>query len=596
MTHPGLTAAVIMGAGQVIGRKIGYEDLLISSRIANAVFSSFLPCLVLIGAGYFIGANVGLLAGLFTALSPKLIAFSKMAHIDSTLVFFSVACVFSYLYFLRSKSEIFRYFAGIFWGFSILVKPTAIVLIPALLIAKIIFKSEKLFSLKDIYALLLGKVFFILLFSRMWTEDGPYRKRVVPNFWPGEMIYEFGVFLNPYILVLLIIFFFYIKKLRALTFVPIILFVHALNPAIFDNVIRFWAWAFGIAKMSHVAYGAILEPVKYGYLQILLTQLSEIEIIGFCLGVFFLRKNPFLLAFLAVIFVWGGFISISSKQTVRYIAPILPFIFIISANGYYALLKRYSFLLIIGSLWILYSWHPYYESYYNTVTGGLNAAYKRGEFIPLGGYSEAIEFLKNKGTVSLAADRELFLEVKKRKGVDLSTSLYPAMNGDDYLLISPIFERVYASKLKEENLEFVTDNEVFGVPTLKVFKFLPQTKIDLRRALSHVGKFCEEGLCAKDQSGYLIAILKPRLNAGSYKLDFKMKAKKPVDGDPTLLHIKFGSKCERFIKSSELPPKTTVSISISCTFNKESTPNVTVYYWNKRKLAIEDVLLQSQAL
>lgn len=592
MTHPGLTAAVIMGAGQVIGRKIGYEDLLISSRIANAVFSSFLPCLVLIGAGYFLGANVGLLAGLFTALSPKLIAFSKMAHIDSTLVFFSVACVFAYLYFLRTGKETFRYIAGILWGLSVLVKPTAVVLIPALFITKIIFKSEKLFNLKDLYALLIGKGLFILLFSRMWTEDGPYRKRVVPNFWPGEMIYDFGVYLNPYIITLLIILFFSIKKLRAFLFIPTILLIHSLNPAILDNVIRFWAWVFGLSKMTHVAYGAVLEPVKYGYLQILFTQLSEIEIVGFCLGVFFLRKNPFLVASLVVIFVWGGFLSVSSKQTIRYIVPIFPLIFIISAYGYYTLLKRYSFLLILVSFWTLYSWHPYYEVYYNTLTGGLKGANHRGEFLPLGGNSEAIEFLKNKGSVSLAVDRELFLEIKKRKGVDIKTSLYPAMNGDDYLLISPAFERVYASKLKEENIEFVTDNQILGVPTLKVYKFLPQAKIELRRALTQIGKFCEEGLCVNDQSGYLIAILKPRLKAGSYNLNFKIKAKKPVDGDPTLLHLKFGSHCERLIKSSELPRKTSVTVSIPCSFDRESTPNITAYYWNKRKLVIEDVSLQ----
>lgn len=596
MTHPGVPAALIMGTGQVIGKKLGYDDILISSRIANAIFSSLIPCLVLICGSFFLGNGAGLLAALFTALSPKLIAFSKMAHIDSTLAFFVLACVFSYIYSLKTKKEFFRYLAGVLWGFAILVKPTAIVLIPGIIILKALFNTERLITIKDFYAILLGKIIFVALFSRMWTPHSPYRNRIVPHFNFGEAIFSFGNLISPYAILffLLTIGFLVYRNTRWYTFIPAILTVHALNPSILDNISRFWAWAFGIAKISHEAYGVSFEPVKYGYLQILGTQLGEIELFGFALGLFLLRKNHVIQGIFFISLIWVGLISVSGKQTVRYLAPILPFISIIAASGYWELFRRFSFYLIIPILVQLYLWFPYYESYYNFISGGIKAAKERGEFIPLGGYSETIRYLKDKGSISLAADMELFKEIQKRENIHFPFSIYPIMNGDTRLVVSPTFETVFKENLNTENLELEKEIKIFDVTAFKVFRILPNTYVNLRRAATLAGNFCAEGICSRGQNGFLIAILKPRLRSGDYLLTIKVKGKKnKVEGDPTLLHLKFGSGCERYIKNSELPQNESVQFTINCSFKEESVPNITVYHWAKRKVVIEDFSIQS---
>ena len=185
---------------------------------------------------------------------------------------------------------------------------------------------------------------------------------------------------------------------------------------------------------KHKAYGLLWDKPDYGYISLYLSELPSIILIGFAVGCSYIAKLAFntaskrnidrlsfyVLMLLAVL-VWSSLLNYASKQTLRYVMPVIPELYIVSAYGFCKLFSSLKLRIIgmwktsgalIGSVrprWgyvallliiqggVALSWSPDYNLYFNTISGGLAAASQTNRSFPIAGVNEALTFLHSKG-------------------------------------------------------------------------------------------------------------------------------------------------------------------------------------------------------
>lgn len=182
---PGVTIALFSGSGLLFeSNPEKYEK---SGNVEQAEFINLifrLPILILATLSLFLFFWLGwkafdslwtaLFSVMFLALNPILIGITQIINPDSYLWFFGGLSVFSYLAFLNKKERKFLILAGIFMGFAMLSKYTALILFLyflLIILAKMIFQKEKetllgyKFLFKEILNLVLIFAISLLIFA-----------------------------------------------------------------------------------------------------------------------------------------------------------------------------------------------------------------------------------------------------------------------------------------------------------------------------------------------------------------------------------------------------------------------------------------------
>lgn len=154
---------------------------------------------------------LALFSTMFIALNPILIGITQVINPDSFLWIFGGLSTFSYLAYLNTREKKFLIMAGIFTGFALLSKYTAIILFVLyllFLLSKIIFRSESeknnpnyKFLIKEIFNILLifsmSIAVFILFIPAIFVQPSYLTKGVAQFFKRGNLtgFIIFGIFI-----------------------------------------------------------------------------------------------------------------------------------------------------------------------------------------------------------------------------------------------------------------------------------------------------------------------------------------------------------------------------------------------------------------
>lgn len=103
------------------------------SRFVSVILSSLTVVTVILIGWHYISPGVGVVSGVILAMLPFFLGLSQLATIESPLIFFFTASVYSFLRFLESFSYKKMILTGILVGLSLLTKYTNVLLIPLLL-------------------------------------------------------------------------------------------------------------------------------------------------------------------------------------------------------------------------------------------------------------------------------------------------------------------------------------------------------------------------------------------------------------------------------------------------------------------------------
>lgn len=685
MTHPGLVPGFLMASGQLIAEKYnkakGYSGdepeairLLDASRLMCAAFAALLIPLLFLFAYPLLGVEAGFLAAALLALDPHHLGLSRQAHLDATLTFLVCLTVFSYWKAAVRGSTLWKLLAGVFWGLSVATKPTAVALplvfllfnfIRNLLVPKEGKSRVKVISFSDIAAIGIGHLIFALLYTRLWVHESEYKLRIGVKSQFADYVYECGMYLaaHPRFASAILLFLFlaslgsrYLKQqyrhfvscslltLGILT--TSLLFV----PQVLENLIRFWTWVAGLSGEKHEAYGMVWDAPEHGYLLLYFSELPSFVCLSAVLGIFVFLLDvkrsrdatplkSFMLISLITIVIWTLLLSISAKQTLRYVLPVVPLIYLFSAYAYKRILEFFlerestpvAFLQKLGTpliflfhLFALFSWWPNFNHFYNAISGGLPAAVGGGRGLAIAGANEALQYLQQQTSfgrrdevwVALAADKEVFSYQNR--------TLFPQDNrirflnredsGSDFLLLSPQF----ASRLPAEPIQqlaqaepsflyqfkgaellsihpapvrrYTSDEEPYvrrvhhiRHATGKVLKHKPSISIEISGETFPISKTVVL-VPRKNKAAFALLSEYVRVLPGSYSFDLYTRLPFNVEVPPDLsderyvLRMEFG-RCHRIITLGDLERERFKPLSVSCNFTEAVRPQLRAYWF-----------------
>ena len=534
--QPGIPANLTIAAGQVLGDKYnewrnfkfgdsGHFSRFISGRLAiSAVNSLLIPAVFLL----LVPLSNKVLAfsvALFLAFDPQNIAYSRIMHLDGMLTYLATLTAGIYFFAVEKGSTLLKLLAGFFWGLCIAVKPTAGALILAFLIFKIFRRfmardgDRSIVNWGDIWAVVIGHAVLSLLYTRTWHRPWDYVERMGIENPLREPLYSLSMWLraNEIVtaglgLIFLILFSWLFFKLRSrhvlgvFSVTAVILAVFLLVPAVVENLILYWTWAFGLRNKYHIAYGAVWFPPDGGYPGMLFSRhpdlLSISLVVGALVGLprlLFVRKTPldrFVLLSVIVVICWIVPLSVAGKQSLRYAQPAIPFLYVIAGSGSYFLFRYlfkivppavyFSILLASGVIsWSVYefaNWGPDHQLYCSQLSGGLKEAVNLKRPIPFSGHRELLEFLDQDARkkdrsdkIYAAADLDSFNFAYRRffKPEDRRLKFVHSMDPRPgyYFMVAHHFYQVKHGKPEAlENLEHVFSHAPMGVPLTSIYK------------------------------------------------------------------------------------------------------------------------------
>jgi 4-amino-4-deoxy-L-arabinose transferase-like glycosyltransferase len=423
-----------------------YCDSLCGSRISIALLSSLLIPALFFFSAPVIGNATAFLGAVFLLLSPYHIFTSRLAHLDAPLALFTLLSVFLYIRAVQREQISLKLAAALSFGLAIATKPTAALVLPALVLYKPLRNllvnrtstgERPLLTWSDLWTLLISLATLSFLYTRFWTWKSGYasclkiRPAIIPH------LKEIAGFLEESLLPVLLVgvvtlafgvWAFSLWRARnretsppvryhflmAVSFCGTVAALFMLFPAVFANQIRFWTWVVSLQKHPFDA-GESWNPFPYGYPGILAMKIPEAFLILIALGTLFILLSPlrqnreagerraFWLLCVLLIAFWIVPLNKSPKQDMRYLLPILPLLYLIAARGMTSLFcwipntfARTAFLSLpcIYLAWLLTQLHPAYSLHFNSVTGGLEEAKQQRLRFNFAGYTEAVDFMK----------------------------------------------------------------------------------------------------------------------------------------------------------------------------------------------------------
>ncbi len=687
--QPGVPPALFMALGQVVADKynkhqgytasdLRYVDQLAASRVAVILVNSLLPGVVFLGLSVFLGVEFAFLVAAALSLDPMLIGLSRIAHLDALLTLFITLAFGFYAGAVLCRRERLKLIAGAFWGLAIATKPTSGALIVGFMLFNVLrylflrFKTGErtpILTWGDVWAFVVGHVAFATLYTRLWFHESDYLLRLGIRSRFADLLYETGKWMQLHLSVTLLALFclgfvliraFRANRSEAQKNSVLLLFLIGLSllfvPQVLENIVRYWTWASGLKGMSHQSYGHIWSPPKYGYWAIVFSRLPDLILSGFILGVSFLvfggaqketgDKKPAmalpLLAFsLVVSGLWVLPLSVSPKQTFRYVLPVLPLVYLISVFGLVRAAKFISqslpvrarpralssavtlmFVALVGSL---FSATPDYQLYFNTMTGGLEGALARGHNLPAAGQNEVVRFLHAKLTeegqkakVLVMGDPDSLNLVYQRlyrseserilkfvpfdrfsshgRFVVRNVSFNPTqMSTDEDLKNFAIFEGLsprYTYSVGAVPLTSVYEIPLFdGHPTLFIDPVSAPRGVGRRQALGE-GLPTESGkriikavIVDKGEKGFILIGVDPLAAPGNYLTKFQVTfplgfIPPTAENSPKLvLRLDVGRDCERVVRKEELQPGEFREIRLSCEHKVTGPLRIRVYWF-----------------
>ncbi len=180
-THPGVTTLWLSGLAVTLKMYLSHTPFSfgnLASFIAPAQLAIAIPNMLLVPVIYWLlrqlwprQRSVSLLAGLFIALDPILIGYSRVVHVDALLAGLLFAgALSSIIYGRRNFSRFWLVVSAVFSGLAVLTKAPAIFALPFLLLVMIIYGYNQLSKaflvnrLRDltIWLLLVAIIFLVL--------------------------------------------------------------------------------------------------------------------------------------------------------------------------------------------------------------------------------------------------------------------------------------------------------------------------------------------------------------------------------------------------------------------------------------------------
>ncbi len=370
------------------------------SRLVSVLFSSLSVALVVLIGWEFISPFVGIAGGVILAMLPFFLGLSQLVTIESPLMFFFTAAIYSFFKFLRKFSLQKAIVTGVLLGLALETKFTNVLLIPLLIVLYalwyIFFEKKKKKKILYKYFLLIFFVAFVVFFL----------------LWPMPWF-------------------------------------HLSDILGFNYHMRFENTKYSIPE---VFFGKVrLVPIFYYSLYFFITTPLLILLLFFVGIRSIFKKKTFILC---ALLLWFSFPFMQSfynfrQHGVRYIIEIYAPLALLAAVGFESLIDRFTkklkikllcfFPIVIYLFVIIFRITPYYLDYFNIFVGGARGVYERNLF-QLGwwgqGIKEASLYLdkhaKQHATVGLAV---IPLDVVPPTP-HLKTELYKKGKRYDYVIVS----------------------------------------------------------------------------------------------------------------------------------------------------------------
>ncbi len=358
------------------------DILLFWGRFSFIILTLILGYFVYFWASKLYGKKAGLLAGFLTLLSPNILAHGRLINTDLGLALFILVSVYFWGKFLKKSSWLNLILAGVFLGFALASKYTALIILPIFIILGLIkFFIDKKYSVIT-FLKYTGNFVLVLVISFIiiWASYG-FSINIPPQS-STSMTENFQAWTN-------------LDAPESIDKV-FVKFRTILFPA------EYYKGLFFVARHALAGHGSFLLgensvsgwwyyfPVAFFYKN----PFSLFIFLGLAI-VFFKKlrtKNLFDEALLIVPPVVFMAVSMFSKADlgIRHILPIFPFVFIYASKSInlidFSKLKSKIFkeklpaiifiVLILWYLWGAVSSFPNYLAYFNELASGPKGGYK----------------------------------------------------------------------------------------------------------------------------------------------------------------------------------------------------------------------------
>lgn len=172
-------------------------------RLVSVLFSSFTVILVVFFGWKYLSFFIGTLSGIILAMLPLFVGYSQLATLESLIIFFFSATVFSFFNSLANFSKKNILLTGILLGLALEVKYTNILLIPLLILIYLVWffninRKGRLLNIKSLFLIfIIGLITFFVLWPMPWfhlreviafnanLRNSPYS---VPEVFFGELL------------------------------------------------------------------------------------------------------------------------------------------------------------------------------------------------------------------------------------------------------------------------------------------------------------------------------------------------------------------------------------------------------------------------
>jgi hypothetical protein len=327
------------------------------------------------------GSQIAVLTSIFYFLSPNILAHARFATTDIAAIVFIMCSVLTFWDFLKSLRYKQSLIAGVFLGLAMMAKYSALLLLPLyfvlvfiIFIARILSKEKNSGSIFLMFLVFLS-VSFLVLWAGYAFEFKPFlqdalRPEGKVDFFKSILHRVFPSASNGFM----------DKSINALYTVPMPLSSYILGVigVLKHGIEGARTFFMGVWKQAgHPMY----------YLLAFFIKTPVPVIVTFFLGTFFLitRKEKRLLG-VYLLFIIAAFFVTASRASLqlglRYVLPVYPLIFVISAIGLSLLFQRGYLSKILGIVFVvwlfavqIFIW-PDYLSYFNELIGGPKNGYK----------------------------------------------------------------------------------------------------------------------------------------------------------------------------------------------------------------------------
>ncbi len=354
----------------------GYDPnkIIFFSRLPFVFLSVFLALYVLKWATELYGVKSGIIALFLYSFNPSIIAYSGIVITDFTVAAMMFIAIYYFWKLFKEPSRKNLILSGIFLGFALLSKITAILLIFIFTILGIIciYHGKYKISIKKLIKNLLIMLFisFLLIFSFYGFQFG-----TLSNSLPSE---------------------FYVDKARqelskAGFFSKQLIYIYDNVPLPIPSYIGEIGYLFYISSQPNPGYifGRVTNNVVWYYVYVTFLLKTGITLLIFLAMLFVFRKRlpqkdllTNLSLWLPILLVFANFSLTNKISGVRHILLVYPFMFILVSNLVNVKLnKQKKYIFIISVLLFYYALSailiaPHYMAYISEIFLGPNNAHK----------------------------------------------------------------------------------------------------------------------------------------------------------------------------------------------------------------------------